>query len=798
MKTFVTLSFLFVFSSIIAQTPLIDSLLEVEKTASDKQKVEVLSKLSYNFSKIENKIGLTYAEQALEIADKQNYSELKSEIYNNLALNYFYQSNIEQVFYYADLAKKDAEKNSNSIELATSCKLMGCACQITSDFDSALMYFETEKNILIKENEKLKLALCYTNIGTIYSLRAESNIAIENFMLAESLYIELKETKKLYDIYARIGETYLDNNNFVETEKYFKLGITGCLEINNYSDLARLYNDMGLLYKKQKQYNKAIKNFEIGLSYLEKQPNKYVLMIIYGNMGNTYSLMENYSQSETYIKKSLEIAIELNSKKNIASTYHNLGDNYKKMGKYYDAIIYLLKGNELLLELKNYNNLLQSYQALFETYDAMEKYENSIKYYKLYIYLNDSLVDANKLNSIDSLQTLFNTKFVKDENIILHQETEINKKTISNQRLTILFVISVLLLLVGLAVIIILNRRKLKLYNTNLLQKNDEITQQTEELKILNDKLVELDGFKAGMMQMIVHDLKNPLNILQNIQYYNSYNEQLDVVKQTSNLMMNLVQDILDVNKYENTKMNLEIVNLSILHLVDIAHKDVLYLLENKNIIIEKKIQNNIGVKSDKNILVRVITNLLTNAIKYAPQNSIITIEANESIENKDFVEILIADQGKGIPQEYLEKIFDKFIQINKKDEKVRSTGLGLTFCKLAIESHNGTIKAESKESTGAKFIFTVPKTTEYEVYNDLKFESEKTAFNFNNEEISYLKNYIEQLKNSAVYKISNINTILKMIKENSNSSNIILWCDNLYKTAISGNQKKYKEILNI
>jgi K+-sensing histidine kinase KdpD len=292
--------------------------------------------------------------------------------------------------------------------------------------------------------------------------------------------------------------------------------------------------------------------------------------------------------------------------------------------------------------------------------------------------------------------------------------------------------------------------------------------------------------------------LKNPLNILQNIQYYNSYNEQLDVVKQTSNLMMNLVQDILDVNKYENTKMNLEIINLSILHLVDIAHKDVLYLLENKNIIIEKKIQNNIGVKSDKNILVRVITNLLTNAIKYAPQNSIITIEANESIENKDFVEILIADQGKGIPQEYLEKIFDKFIQINKKDEKVRSTGLGLTFCKLAIESHNGTIKAESKEGTGAKFIFTVPKTTEYEVYNDLKFESEKTAFIFNNEEISYLKNYIEQLKNSAVYKISNINTILKMIKENSNSSNIILWCDNLYKTAISGNQKKYKEILNI
>ncbi len=109
----------------------------------------------------------------------------------------------------------------------------------------------------------------------------------------------------------------------------------------------------------------------------------------------------------------------------------------------------------------------------------------------------------------------------------------------------------------------------------------------------------------------------------------------------------------------------------------------------------------------DKEKIIRVLINLLGNAVKFTPRDGTITIT---TLLVNDVVEFQIKDTGEGIPMDYLTRIFDKFEQVKVRNKgKEMSSGLGLTFCKLAVKAHNGKIWAESELGKGSTFIFQIP-----------------------------------------------------------------------------------------
>ena len=109
----------------------------------------------------------------------------------------------------------------------------------------------------------------------------------------------------------------------------------------------------------------------------------------------------------------------------------------------------------------------------------------------------------------------------------------------------------------------------------------------------------------------------------------------------------------------------------------------------------------------DPDIIQRVFVNLLGNAIKCSPEGGTIGIDISLA---GDSVRVTVSDQGPGIPEEYHQKIFEKFAQVElPKEGQVHSTGLGLTFCKLAVEAHGGRIGVESAVGRGSTFWFTLP-----------------------------------------------------------------------------------------
>ncbi len=344
--------------------------------------------------------------------------------------------------------------------------------------------------------------------------------------------------------------------------------------------------------------------------------------------------------------------------------------------------------------------------------------------------------------------------------------------------------------------------------NEILNHQKDEIEAQTEFQKELIDKLQKLDDYKQSLSAMIVHDSKNPLNYIINQNHHQK-------TAQLGRQMLTMVMNILDIQKFEDTKMNLNSENQFINDTLRNAVKQIEYLLEEKNLVLMNYLNTQIQLAIDNQLIERVFVNLLTNAIKYSPQNGKITIKseicANHSnlpdFENladfradcKDFVKISITDNGAGIPNDFIPKIFDKFSQAEAKNLGFsQSTGLGLTFCKYAVEAHGGTIGVESIEQQGSTFWFTLPdlfRNHSNQTATDVRLV-DRNLINLSETDKEYLLTFAEKLKKTKLYEISELNQLLKQIDQTT-SDNIHTWKQEIQKAVLNFNEIEFQNLVN-
>ncbi|MFC2104705.1 two-component regulator propeller domain-containing protein [Bacteroidota bacterium] len=327
-------------------------------------------------------------------------------------------------------------------------------------------------------------------------------------------------------------------------------------------------------------------------------------------------------------------------------------------------------------------------------------------------------------------------------------------------------------------------------------EQNTEIQAQSEELMVTNERLIELSRFKDEMSGMIVHDLKNPLNVIIGL-------AQNETVKQSGKQMLNMIMNILDVSKFENTKIQLKTSNNSIYEVSKSALQQVDLLYQQKNIELINRIQN-YYVDIDQEIIERVMINLLTNAIKYTPNNGTITLESEEY--SPDFIRIKVKDTGEGIPPEKIHKVFGKFEQVIARDSGLtRSTGIGLTFCKLFVEAHGGEIGVDSEvenlpagKAGGTTFWFTLPIgmqgneeiTITEEVIEEKPFELTPT-------ERELLKPFLLKLQELEVYESTEVEKVIEQI-DCSKTQNLQKWKAEMENAMEALNEEKYKKLIHL
>jgi signal transduction histidine kinase len=246
--------------------------------------------------------------------------------------------------------------------------------------------------------------------------------------------------------------------------------------------------------------------------------------------------------------------------------------------------------------------------------------------------------------------------------------------------------------------------------------------QNAVRLKLLYDEVqdkyrevTDLEKSRDELVHMIVHDLRSPLTVIQldlegaemTLRGQNGQTVEfvVDARKHTKRII-GMVNSMLDVSRLESGKMSLNLGPADLSQLVS----EVLASLGDRCRLASA---NNEGpdhvttAQCDREVIRRVVENLVGNALDYSPQEEPVSVAV---CRRNGHVRVSVSDHGPGIPEDYHERIFDKFGQVGTI-RKVRkaSTGLGLTFCKLAVEAHSGTIGVESKVGDGSIFWFELP-----------------------------------------------------------------------------------------
>ena len=225
----------------------------------------------------------------------------------------------------------------------------------------------------------------------------------------------------------------------------------------------------------------------------------------------------------------------------------------------------------------------------------------------------------------------------------------------------------------------------------------------------------KLDTLRDDLTSMIYHDLRSPLaNVVSSLHLLDTLlpsddsamKSLLDISMRSTERIQRMTDSLLDLSKLESGQPIGNRTLSSISDLVFEAVEAVESTINNKNQIIRYKVSDKLPkVLVDLDMIRRVITNLLENASKYSPVGNTIEVGARR---DGNQVQVWVQDHGPGIPASEHERIFDKFIRL-RTENGPRGLGLGLAYCRLAVQEHSGKIWVESKLGVGSRFIFSLP-----------------------------------------------------------------------------------------
>lgn len=627
-------------------------------------------------------------------------------------------------------------------------------------------FYETEKNKHFRELFLRKIANSLLDVGALFFEQSKLDSAISYYskslekseMLGDSL-MQSKALLNLGMVYDNLGRYEDAIENYYTVIKIFE-------HFDDKKGIAISYLSLGGIYRKQEATDDAIKAYTKSLELFQELEDDRGICACYNNLGIANMELENYDKSLEYFHKSLKLYQELGYEKSVANLYTNIAFLYEKTGEYAKGVeciekamginkrigsprvimatstnlagIYLTmieENPDILAEHPSYVDSIISYaetgrvfadslgfikeqsvavSVLKKAYALKSQYQEAYKMADLLVDLNDSIYSTEKAKIISEA----NAKFEAEQK---EQQIKQQQQQIDNQKLRLesskisrnLLAIISLLMFIVLGLFYYLYKQKHKANKVldekskQIERQNKEISKKRDELEEAYKKLNELLHFKEKMTGMIVHDLKNPVNNILNSHIIDDLDFREKLINQSGYDMLNLIQNILDLHKLEEAELEIQ---RDMVFLAPIVRQSIFELslyIDEKNLKVIYPESETDYFSADVRLLKRIFSNLLSNAVKYATENSEITI--NSVIDDSGLRIFSVYNFGVSIPQDRQAGLFDRFKQFDSRDiGNSASTGLGLAFCKMAVELHGGRIGVES-DSKGTKFWFTLP-----------------------------------------------------------------------------------------
>lgn len=572
--------------------------------------------------------------------------------------------------------------------------------------DKAIEYYE--KGIaLASEIDEQTLRLSMLNyLAGEYEYKGDYSGALNGYLHALELAVEQEELMLQSIINENIANLYASQKYFDESLDYYQkvrrlndsLG-DEIAQAETMSNLASVFADMEKLEFAMFNINRSIDIFE---------KNKILdwLAFAYETKGKVYLKKYNYTWALYWYHQSELLHDDLDDDRAKIDLYNGMAETH--FGLEHDSLAarYALAAFEISDGLNSVEGTQKCAQTLYKIYRKKQDYATALAYHELFQELSDSLSRNENRQSLSLLKT--KTEYEKQRETLIRE----NEKALAEQKRYIK-VGGILLLIAMLIIYLILRSKKLQQRLALELKGKHEILEKRKaELQLHNDT-------KTKLFSIIGHDLRGPIGALKDLlkmfkdgeinqEEFRSYLPKLrsdvDHIFFTLNNLLSWGYSQLNgsVTKPEAVTLA-SLVDQNINLLTEIA--------ENKSIKIISEVSANTVVWSDPNQIDIVIRNLVSNALKFTPQNGMVTIQAEEK---EDHWVIGIRDTGVGMDRLTLQKIFEPRNNLSTYGTaNEKGTGLGLALCKEMVEKNHGKIWVDSLLRKGSTFYFSLPKSAE-------------------------------------------------------------------------------------
>ncbi len=518
----------------------------------------------------------------------------------------------------------------------------------------------------------------------------------------------------------RMGMMLFKQGHYREAARYFKLSYKQSFAYKDgfraFYQRQELLDNIGESYKNSGDIDSARLYLKKTLDYIDANAQRFSVDpsklevargVVYGNQGDIALLTGDYAKAGELLKKSIAInLLPHNDNRDAQLTEVKLARLYLKTNRTAD-LFNVLQTLRKQLDTLNNEEAETSWNKLMSTYYLQQKDDqNALRYLKNYSALKDSMLKrASSLKRTD----------ISQQQASLDKQDQIENLKDHNT-LQLIYIYLAVLFSIMAVIIIFLVFRNLKRSKRDVIdvkKLNNQIKLQKTELENTLEDVNQASREKDRILRAVAHDLRNPLGgiaALSSAMVEDTNNEEqnsmINLIKETSFNSLELINEILEAANTATTTFNKEWVEINSLvsNSVELLKFKA---AEKKQEIILCLLENPTELLINREKIWRVMSNLISNAIKFSPKGAIINVHM---FEKDDGVELCVEDHGIGIPNQLQTQVFNMFTDAKRSGtDGEKSFGLGLSICRQIVEKHSGKIWLKSEVNDGSSFHVYLP-----------------------------------------------------------------------------------------
>jgi signal transduction histidine kinase/DNA-binding response OmpR family regulator len=683
--------------------------------SDDSSKVDALIKLFTKTFGSDVDQAEMYAREALTLSNHLNYVKGMIDSHRSLGEVYRIKGNFELAEEFLGRAVSLCREKTDDIALAKNYLALNRLSFVRGDYVKAGEYNKKAFEIGEELADGEVLADAYGNEGILHGIRGQYPVAIEHFLKSLDMYKSLKDELRAAVTLMRIGHTFELAGSYEKAMDYFLQSLEVNQRLNHFGNMGWCYLNMGVTYGRMNKDNDAPKldYFEQALVMSEKASDFRLQLACLDNIGGLYSTRRDFENANTFLMKAYRLSQEAGHNSRTVYITGNLAENFLYTGQFDSALIFGRENLRIALEERNTFEKRQAYSVLSQIHAARNENKQAYDMLLRHVSLSDSIFNVQKSQQIEDLREKYETEKKEQAILLLTKE-----KAAAEFRRNTFALLSGLLLMVGFLVFVILRLR---------VKKN----------RLMLEKEIELDRMKSRFFANISHEFRTPLTLilgpideLLTREENNEIHKYLKPMRRNAGRLLELVNQLLELSRIESGRLRPNLTRNNVVAIVKGVAMSFDSLAEMNGIRLEVTTEGEpIEMYFDRDKFEKILTNLLSNAFKFTPDNGSISVHAQCTGDCRlagvsECLQVMVKDSGRGISEVEIGHIFDRFYQAdNNQLHQQDGSGIGLALTKELVELHRGIIWARSVSEQGTEIGVQLPLNLE-EILKDCVAET--------------------------------------------------------------------------